>query len=150
MNTSFHYYCPICGSSQFPTNTMCVKCKQPISLVQSLHDAEYYQNKSMELYGDYIHWHDILISEEVSKNPLFDVNINNRRLSSEEHQAILDNIFLNLSQQTNTNIPKCPTCQSTNIKRISTTQKSIHGFDFGLFSKTAHSQFECCTCGYKW
>lgn len=50
----------------------------------------------------------------------------------------------------NNNIPKCPTCQSTNIKRISGMKKVMHGVAFGLFSNVAHSQFECKNCGYKW
>lgn len=48
------------------------------------------------------------------------------------------------------NTPKCPTCQSINIKKISTARKAVHGAAFGIFSKTAFSQFECCNCGYKW
>ena len=46
--------------------------------------------------------------------------------------------------------PKCPTCQSTNIKKISTTSKVMGAIGFGLLSKTAKSQFECKNCGYKW
>lgn len=46
--------------------------------------------------------------------------------------------------------PKCPHCSSTNLHNISTTSKVIHGVAFGLFSKTARSQFECNNCGYKW
>lgn len=46
--------------------------------------------------------------------------------------------------------PKCPHCSSTNLHNISTTSKLIHGVAFGLFSKTARSQFECLNCGYKW
>ncbi len=48
------------------------------------------------------------------------------------------------------NIPKCPTCQSPNIKRISGIKKAVHGCAFGVLSKTARSQFECNNCGYKW
>lgn len=48
------------------------------------------------------------------------------------------------------NIPKCPTCQSINIKRISATSKVMGAIGFGLLSKTAKSQFECKSCGYKW
>lgn len=48
------------------------------------------------------------------------------------------------------NIPKCPTCQSIDIKKISVMQKAVHGYAFGMLSKTAHSQFECNKCGYKW
>lgn len=48
------------------------------------------------------------------------------------------------------NIPKCPTCGSSNIKKISTTSKIMGAIGFGLLSKTAKSQFECKNCGYKW
>lgn len=48
------------------------------------------------------------------------------------------------------NIPKCPTCQSTDIKKISSAKRVTHGLTFGLLSKTAFSQFECKNCGYKW
>ena len=48
------------------------------------------------------------------------------------------------------NKPKCPTCSSTNIKKISTTAKIAGAATFGLFSKTAQSQFKCNNCGYKW
>ncbi|MEY8339467.1 hypothetical protein AALB16_15860 [Lachnospiraceae bacterium 62-35] len=47
--------------------------------------------------------------------------------------------------QTN-NVLKCPTCNSTKVKRISGTAKAA----FGIFSKTARSQFKCENCGYKW
>lgn len=48
------------------------------------------------------------------------------------------------------NVPKCPTCGSTNIRKISTTRKVAGAIGFGLLSKTAKSQFECKNCGYKW
>ena len=46
--------------------------------------------------------------------------------------------------------PRCPTCGSTSIERISTAAKAAGAFTFGLFSKTAKSQFRCKRCGYKW
>ena len=48
------------------------------------------------------------------------------------------------------NMPKCPTCGSTNIKKISASSKVFGAAMFGLFSKTARSQFECQNCHYKW
>ena len=48
------------------------------------------------------------------------------------------------------NTPNCPTCGSTNIKKISSLSKAVHGLAFGLFSTTARSQFECNNCKYKW
>lgn len=54
------------------------------------------------------------------------------------------------STQQSSNVPHCPTCGSTNIKKISATSKVVGAGLFGLFSKTARSQFECKDCGYKW
>ena len=48
------------------------------------------------------------------------------------------------------NKPKCPTCGSTNIEKISSFNKAAGAVMFGLFSKTARSQFKCKNCGYKW
>lgn len=52
-------------------------------------------------------------------------------------------------QQTDSH-PKCPTCGSVNIRKISATSKVVGAIGFGLFSKTAKSQFECLDCKYKW
>lgn len=48
------------------------------------------------------------------------------------------------------NMPKCPTCSSTNVKRVSGTSKAISVVMFGLFSQKAKKQFHCNNCGYKW
>lgn len=48
------------------------------------------------------------------------------------------------------NKPKCITCGLTNIKKISTSAKVAGVVAFGLFSKTAKSQFKCENCGCKW
>ena len=48
------------------------------------------------------------------------------------------------------NLPKCPTCGSLNVKKISAVSKVAGASIFGLFSKTARSQFCCRNCGYKW
>lgn len=48
------------------------------------------------------------------------------------------------------NKPKCPTCGSTNIQKISASAKLGGAIMFGIFSKTAKSQWECRNCGSKW
>ena len=60
-------------------------------------------------------------------------------------------IFFDIqAEETEISKPKCPTCSSTNITKISTTSKVAGAVAFGLFSKTARSQFKCNNCGYKW
>lgn len=46
--------------------------------------------------------------------------------------------------------PKCPTCQSTNIKKVSATSKVASVAMFGLLSQKVKKQFHCNNCGYEW
>lgn len=55
---------------------------------------------------------------------------------------------LNSSQQTC--IPKCPTCGSTNIQKISGTKRWLSTGLFGLASSDVGKTMVCKNCGYKW
>ena len=46
--------------------------------------------------------------------------------------------------------PRCPTCGSTDIRKLSAGARGVSLGLFGLASKTARSQFVCDNCGYKW
>lgn len=59
-------------------------------------------------------------------------------------------IYYRIQKESQPNTLRCPTCSSTRVKRISTTAKVAGAATFGLFSKTARSQFKCENCGYKW
>lgn len=48
------------------------------------------------------------------------------------------------------NIPRCPTCGSEKIKKISTTKKVLSVELMGLASGSIGKTFECRKCGYKW
>ena len=47
-------------------------------------------------------------------------------------------------------VPKCPTCQSTNIKKISVTSKAGSVALWGLFSQKVKKQWHCNSCGSEW
>lgn len=128
-------YCPFCGELQQKSNTICVKCKQNTSMISAKQSPVYYETKSMAIYGDFEHDEDILFDEEISLNPRYNPDLKNIK-----PQPV----------QVEKNIPKCPTCGSTNIEKISTTSKVVGAAMFGLLSKTAKSQFKCKNCGYKW
>ena len=48
-----------------------------------------------------------------------------------------------------TYIPKCPTCGSTNIEKISTTAKAIGFVAVGVFSSNFGKTMKCKNCGSK-
>lgn len=60
---------------------------------------------------------------------------------------------INLPKQNKTeddNVLKCPTCSSTNIKKVSGTSKAVSVAMFGLLSQKVKKKFHCNNCGYEW
>lgn len=56
----------------------------------------------------------------------------------------------NVQAQELLNKPKCPTCGSTNIKKIGGIERGASIAAFGIFSKKINKTFKCNNCGYTW
>lgn len=61
----------------------------------------------------------------------------------------------NLGQQESVKIqtdtrPKCPTCGSTNLRKVSATSKVASVALWGLFSQKVKKTWHCNECGYEW
>lgn len=161
----YYYYCPVCGFIYKDHINKCSECNTNIPIKKSLHSKNYYTNKAIEEYPN--NWNEIdifyvLHNEEIENNPYFDEEIYdevcdrkygslttvNNTSSSPSTVTSLSTTTTNQQQQQYT--PKCPVCQSPNINKISGLSRAAHGLTFGLFSKTARSQWVCNSCGNKW
>lgn len=71
-----------------------------------------------------------------------------------EFQSRMSQFKTQLQQQESSNkvdnTPKCPHCQSTNIKSISGLNRGMSIAMLGIFSKKINKSFECKKCGYTW
>lgn len=150
----YFYYCACCGNLLEKDDIICNICRMIDPVRKSKKPTSYYNEKSIEKYGHTDNTLDFLMEEALVENPEFEpsrvyyfMSPEEKKKCDEEHSRKLEEIF---SKTQNINTPKCPTCQSQNIMKISTTSKVIGAGLFGLFSKTARSQFECKNCGYKW
>lgn len=47
-------------------------------------------------------------------------------------------------------VPKCPTCGSTNIRKMGGVERGASIWAFGIFSKKINKTFKCGNCGYTW
>ena len=47
-------------------------------------------------------------------------------------------------------VPKCPTCGSTYIRKMSGIERGASIAAFGIFSKKINKTFKCGNCGYTW
>ena len=93
------------------------------------------------------------IDEYVKSSPEFDPylfehreeDMFNKRMSDRAKMAHGKAILEEQSR-----VPKCPTCQSTNIRKMGGVERGISIYAFGLFSKKINKTFKCQNCGYTW
>ena len=68
----------------------------------------------------------------------------------EQRNKITDRWYAKQNAQKFSTGPKCPTCGSTNIRKISTGERMVSVGMLGLFSKKINKSFKCNACGYTW
>ena len=78
----------------------------------------------------------------VKTNPLFDQEMYESR-ETKEH-------IIAYSKSSSSNIPHCPTCNSTNVQKISVAKKATGFALVGIFSSNFGKTMQCKNCGYKW
>lgn len=159
-NEYYYMYCPVCGDiyrcykDEVSQSLFCVgsgdkQCHTcNVELVLSKSPADYYRNKATELYNDVGEWAKILFDEEICKNPKYSKEVD-EELRNKMYESACSAVKQSFASS-NTYTPKCPICQSPNIKKLSEVNRAVHGLAFGLFSKTARSQWVCNSCGNKW
>lgn len=58
--------------------------------------------------------------------------------------------YIKRSSSSTKNVPKCPTCGSTKIRKISGTKRAASILGFGILSNNIGKTYECLNCKYKW
>ncbi len=92
----------------------------------------------------------------ISKNIIFlESMIDLKEKDPIEYQLKMSQFKSQVEQQQsnklqNDNTPKCPTCNSTNIKKISGLSKAGSVAMWGLLSRKVHKQWHCNQCGSEW
>lgn len=118
-------YCPICADKleniNFPFEDLKI-------LTSISNDVRLYQSM-IQLYNDDIIEYELKMSQF--------------KTQYEQQESIKQ-------MQEEKNIPKCPTCGSTNIEKISACKKIGGGMLFGLFSSDVRNTMHCRDCGAKW
>lgn len=51
------------------------------------------------------------------------------------------------TQPINEYVPKCPTCGSTDIRKMGSIERGASILTFGIFSKKLNKTFKCQNCG---
>ena len=146
-----YIYCKICGKMLDNIESQCKKCMATNSGAYSKCDASFYREQSVLIYGRQRRWYDVLL-QEIKSNPEFDVEkyeCIEEADPDESLNASIEFIKKCIEEEKKENGPHCPTCNSSNVERISNIRRAAYAMTIGLLSTTARSQFECKSCGYK-
>lgn len=140
-------YCPIC-KKDLP-NPYCIpeyfiRCNKPKE-----HDIAQFVDTGLSE-------NDFTIINDISEEPAFiESMIKLKESDPIEYQLKMSQFKANIAQQEssktiNDNKPKCPTCSSSNLKKVSTTSKAVNTVMFGLLGTKRYKTFHCNDCGYEW
>lgn len=145
MCTDIFYYCKKCArvvdiwSWQPSVRTKCETCH--VDMVSTGIDASKIVGEEDRRMREYI-------AEEIArKNPEYDPALEAER---KEKDAASLHAMCVAEAATSRYVPKCPTCGSPKIHKISTASKVASVALVGIFSRKIHKQWHCDNCGSEW
>lgn len=157
-NREYQYYCPKCGNSHFiryDSNQLCRVCN--IRMIETPHEYELSLTKYDEIVK--LGWKENkyileqikqrLFDEIISKSPEFDRYLYSHKKEildkkEKEFNAVLSHGKAILENANN--VPKCPYCQSTNLKKLDVIDRGVSFGLFGFASSKVGKQWHCNNC----
>ena len=145
-------YCPKCRQNFSDSFDECVYCNSPLVNGQiEIEDASTTETHTMsdseilEKYKEYRKSIENQIGHELSDAEFL------IRLKEAHHDRLVFKAEKhNKISTVEKNVPKCPTCQSSDLKKVSTASKAGSVFMWGLLSQKVKKQWHCNNCGYEW
>ena len=146
--------CPSCNhnfSMEFDT---CVYCGMPLIEQDALNETNDFLTENLssmtdqEILDTYKDYKVRLIQQGVVKNDsdfIRGIRQNNydKRMLQMGHETAK-------TKHNEDNVPRCPTCHSTHVYKISTTAKAANTVLFGIFGTKRYKTFHCNNCKYEW
>ena len=150
------FFCPVCGDitnedtlSLMHMEKKCLYCGS--ALQGTGKDSKYYTEKAFSTYElgskNFTQYAEEITRKEVYyDNPLFNQEKCEQREKKERERIARNRAGLNPLD----NVPKCPTCGSRNLSRLSGVGMITMFGGFGVTDGNAGKTFKCNNCGYRW
>lgn len=118
--------CPFCNNKLIDTNF-------PHEDFRLIGEATDYNRQVLDLMME-LHQKDLIE---------YQLKFNQFKLQQEQSDIVRE-------QERESNRPHCPTCGSTNIKKITGTERAASVIGLGIFGKKINKSFKCLNCKYTW
>lgn len=92
----------------------------------------------------------ILALDKLKKEDIIEYNIKLAQFKQTSESVKQTEEIKQQTTKQDSNVPKCPTCGSTHIKKISGTKRWVGVGLFGVASSDMGKTMQCENCGYKW
>ena len=132
-------HCPECGKEISDKSEKCIHCGYPIrqsGIYETIDNKEYELN--------------FLKDNALSKFDKIKQIKETTNCDVKTAKYIADKYCPSPQTDYYNNIPKCPTCGSTNIRPISGTERAVSVIGLGLFSKKINKTYKCLNCKHTW
>lgn len=149
-------YCPKCMHNFSDAFDECVYCGselqdgtievevEDIQIEKQIHEMT--DTEILEKYSDY----KIRIEKQLGRNMTDAEFLNGIKEARRDSLNLKVEKYLADNQDDQNHIPKCPTCSSTDIKKISGLSKIVSVSMWGIFSQKVHKQWHCNNCDSEW
>lgn len=144
--------CPECGKEISDKSKQCIHCGYPIVSISNIciiKNKEYDLTEELQMILNSVGMANVIRVLRMKCNlslqdarKLYDI-INNTK-------KIPDNFECELVTSIPINVPMCPTCRSTDLKKISGLSKAGSVAMWGLLSQKVKKTYHCNNCGYEW
>ena len=102
-------------------------------------------NTTDEISKYHITFGDLVKIEKISKNGNFVLEMVKLKNENPIEYELKMQQFKQVKNQ-----PHCPTCNSTNIRKIESGERVVSIIGFGIFSKKINKTWKCNNCGHTW
>lgn len=140
-------YCAKCGRivSEFDDGSYrCDVCGYKLKVIPSKYHMKWPSSNEKK----YREGEKRLIKELIKASPEFDIDLFNKRDDILEKANSEYDAVMKWAKEKKENIPRCPTCGSTDLKKGSFGGTATNYWGAG-FDNTK-KMFKCKNCGYKW
>lgn len=157
--------CPECNNSVSEYAEKCPVCGCPINIIKKNYDINsikynvkikaYPNNNKIEIVSKVMKITSFKIAQAkdiVDNYKIIKYNITFQEAEhiKEEIGAFGGEVDIIPYTKEQISLPKCPTCHSTNIKKIGTGERVASVVGLGILSKKINKTWKCCNCGYTW